>query len=125
MYELAVEQEIAAGHQLRGYQGKCERRHGHNWRVRIEVAASALDRAGLAVDFGRLKQLLAEILERYDHTMLNDLPEFRDSNPSSENLARLLHGRVREALRNLDPGLRLRAVVVWESPRASVRYHED
>ena len=124
MYELAVEEIISAGHQLRGYHGQCERCHGHNWRIRLEVAAATLDEHGLAMDFVTLQELLRHVLSDFDHVMLNELPEFARQNPSAENLARLLYDRCREALRTLPRALDLQAIVVWESPSSSVRYHE-
>mgnify|MGYP006294752629 CR=1 FL=1 len=124
MFELAVEHTISAGHQLRGYEGKCEHCHGHNWRIRLEVAAEAVDALGLVLDFGVLKRLLEDVLDPYDHVMLNELPDFRDVNPSSEHLARLVFRRCRERLAHGHPEARVIAVTVWESPRARVRYHE-
>ncbi len=122
MYDVVVEQEISAAHQLKGYQGKCENLHGHNWKVRLEVTASELNEIGLAVDFVELKAMLKEVLEAYDHSMLNDLPEFSGINPTSENLARLLYGQCREKIK--DRKLQMKAVTVWESPRSFTRYYE-
>jgi 6-pyruvoyltetrahydropterin/6-carboxytetrahydropterin synthase len=123
MFELAVEEVISSGHQLRGYRGRCERCHGHNWRIRLEVAAESLDEAGLAVDFTALKSLLHSVCEGLDHVMLNELPEFTQVNPSAENLARVVHDRCRDLLPGLGRPVRLLAVTVWESPNAAVRYH--
>lgn len=124
MYELAVEEVISSAHQLRGYAGECEHCHGHNWKVRLEVECETLDQTGLAVDFTALRRLLHTVLERYDHVMLNDLPEFTQANPSAETLARVVHDRCRELLPGLERPVRLRAVTVWESSAAAVRYHE-
>ena len=44
MYEVSVEESFAAGHFLRGYKGKCENQHGHNYRVRITLAGKELIR---------------------------------------------------------------------------------
>lgn len=123
MYVLTVEDEFAAAHQLAGYSGKCEHFHGHNWKVSLEVSAGVLDSVGLAVDFGVLKEILARALETFDHRNLNELPEFRGQNPTSENLARVIHASCREMLK-VHP-VQIRAVTVWESRRASVRYAED
>lgn len=124
MFELAVEQTIAAGHQLREYQGKCERCHGHNWRVRLEIAVADLDRIGLGVDFGVLKGLLAEVLARYDHVMLNELPEFSSVNPTSEHFARTLFGECRKRVAALERPVTVKSVTVWESAGSSARYYE-
>jgi 6-pyruvoyltetrahydropterin/6-carboxytetrahydropterin synthase len=124
MYEIAVEQEMAAGHQLRGYHGKCENCHGHNWKVRLEVKTPDLDAIGLAIDFGILKKALHEILENYDHRMLNELPEFSQDNPTSENLAKSIYRQACTFLEKEHPTVSIHCVIVWESSRAFVRYYE-
>ncbi len=123
MYDVVVEQEISAAHQLGGYQGQCERFHGHNWRVQLEVGVKDLDPLGLAVDFTDLKALLEEILSEYDHTLLNEHPDFRQQNPTSENLARMVYERCREKVKHLHSNAAVNSVTVWESPRTFVRYH--
>lgn len=122
MFDVAVEQELAAAHWLRGYHGKCENLHGHNWKVRVEVTAGDLDGTGLALDFSVLKNELAKILAKFDHTLLNDLPEFQEANPTSENLAKVIYRQCQAALQVFP--VRMKAVWVWESSRAFVRYYE-
>ena len=91
MYELMIESKFAAAHQLRGYQGKCEKLHGHNWRVTIAVTAERLDDIGLAIDFHDLKKSLRDVLDQLEHTFLNDIFPFTQINPSSENLAKWIY----------------------------------
>ena len=55
MFEVSVEYSFAAGHALRGYQGKCENVHGHNYRVQVTVAGERLNSIGLLVDFADLR----------------------------------------------------------------------
>ena len=124
MYDLAVETTIAAGHQLREYCGKCERIHGHNWKIRLEVTARELDSIGLAVDFGVLKTVLNEVAGCYDHVMLNELPDFAEINPTSENLARIIFEQCRVKLRDVAAGVTVKSVTVWESSGSSARYYE-
>ena len=53
MYEVSVDESFAAAHNLRGYKGKCEDLHGHNYKVRVTLRGAALqpDRTiGEAVD---------------------------------------------------------------------------
>jgi len=119
MYELIVEADFAAAHRLRGYQGACENLHGHNWRVEVTLAGDRLNDLGMLVDFREVKRILAEVLERFDHTLLNDLEEFRRVNPTTENLARILY---ESCSARLPPGVRVRNVAVWESPGCGARY---
>lgn len=123
MYEIAVEKHFDAAHYLRGYKGKCEALHGHRFKVITRVKASRLDDIGLAYDFTELKQVLGEILSRFDHTCLNDIPPFDAINPSSEHIATTIY----EELENkLAPArLSISGIEVWESPNTWVTYSPD
>ena len=122
MYEIVVEKTIAAAHFLRNYPGKCSQLHGHNYRVRVYLRGSRLNAAGLLVDFGDVKSAVMDVLEGFDHRNLNDLPEFAEDNPSTENLARVLA----ERLNRYDFGLaRLNRVEVWETPGQGATYYPD
>ena len=58
MYEVYVDESFAAAHNLRGYKGKCEALHGHNYKVRVTLAGADLDKAGLLLDFKDLKDVM-------------------------------------------------------------------
>jgi 6-pyruvoyltetrahydropterin/6-carboxytetrahydropterin synthase len=94
-FQIEVTDTFSAAHQLRGYKGKCEHLHGHNWKVTITLSAKKLDAAGLAIDFNEVKETLKGVLQELDHTFLNDHPYFQKSNPSSENIARYIHDSAR------------------------------
>src|SRR5712692_5300985 len=64
MFQVSVEETFSAGHALRGYRGKCENVHGHNYRVRVTLEGPQHDAIGLLVDFTRLKQVIREIMGR-------------------------------------------------------------
>ena len=114
MYEISVERHFDAAHFLRGYKGKCEALHGHRFRVVARVKASELDDIGLAYDFTELKRHLDEILARFDHTCLNDVPPFVKINPSSENIASNIYGELKHSLAAAP--LSISGIEVWESP---------
>jgi 6-pyruvoyltetrahydropterin/6-carboxytetrahydropterin synthase len=118
MYEVSVREHFDAAHYLRGYQGKCERLHGHRFEVVVTVRAAEVDEIGLAYDFIELKRHLRQILERFDHACLNDVPPFDKINPSSENVATTIYSDIRERL----AGVSISHVQVWESPGACVTY---
>ncbi len=122
-YRLSVKDGFAAAHRLAGSGGKCESLHGHNFRVTVEVTGEKLDETGMLVDFGDLKGILRRILAELDHSDLNEHSAFKDSSPSSENIARFIWGRVRDAL---DPDtVNVASVTVNESDTASARYEPD
>ena len=89
MYEVTIETVFSAAHFLKNYQGKCERLHGHNWKVQITVSAAKLDERGLAIDFKELKEIANKFVQKFDHVNLNELPEFKDKNPTTENIAHI------------------------------------
>jgi 6-pyruvoyltetrahydropterin/6-carboxytetrahydropterin synthase len=123
MYELKIITQFAAAHRLENFYGKCEALHGHNWKVEVFLTGDRLDRAGLLLDFGVVKAKAREVLEEIDHKYLNELPAFKEQNPSSENLARYLFQRLSDTL-NRD-GARVRRVNVWESDTSCAAYYQD
>lgn len=123
MYELMIETGFSAAHQLRGYQGKCERVHGHNWRVQVYVSAEQLNEIDIAIDFHDLKRMTNEVISQIDHTSLNDVFPFTERNPSSENIARWIFDSLKKRL--ADHHVHVSAVTVWESETASATYTED
>jgi 6-pyruvoyltetrahydropterin/6-carboxytetrahydropterin synthase len=122
MYELMVESKFAAAHQLRGYKGKCENLHGHNWRVTVAVTAERLNEQGLAIDFNDLKKALRDVLDQLEHTFLNEIFPFTQINPSSENLAKWIYDTLAKKLN--DDNVEVASVTVWESDSASASYFE-
>ena len=123
MYEISVEQHFDAAHFLRGYQGKCEALHGHRFRVVVKIKSSVVNDIGIAYDFVELKQHLRDILAKFDHTCLNDVPPFDKINPSSENIASIIYTELQPKLAGAP--VSLSCVEVWESPQTGVSYTPD
>jgi 6-pyruvoyltetrahydropterin/6-carboxytetrahydropterin synthase len=123
MFELMVETTFSAAHQLRGYQGKCENFHGHNWKVQVHVAAEKLNEIDIGVDFHDLKRLAQEVTGSLDHTFLNEIFPFTERNPSSENIAKWVYDTLKKKVNG--EYVHLTAVTVWESDTASATYYED
>ncbi|MBN2382435.1 6-carboxytetrahydropterin synthase QueD [bacterium] len=117
MYEIMVEDQFSAAHQLIGYDGKCEQLHGHNWRVQVCVRALSLDQLGFVMDFSELKNLLGQVLDEFDHTFLNELDFFINTNPTAENIARYIMEKLSTSLGA--ERLWLHHVRVFESDRSS------
>lgn len=120
MYELKIVTHFSAAHRLENFYGKCEALHGHNWKVEVYLVGDRLDEAGLLKDFGEVKARANEILQEIDHKYLNELPAFRQQNPSSENLARYLFERLAGALNG--ERVRVSKVSVWESENSCASY---
>jgi 6-pyruvoyltetrahydropterin/6-carboxytetrahydropterin synthase len=123
MFEISVEYTFAAGHALRGYKGKCENVHGHNYRVQVMVAGEQLDSSGLLMDFVDLRKGIKGLAERLDHRFLNDLAPFDRVNPSAENMAKYFCDELEPQVR--ERGLRIQAVTVWETDTTSATYRPN
>lgn len=122
MFELSVKSEFPAAHQIKGHSGQCARPHGHNWKVEFVVRVSKVDSIGIGRDFRELRESLDRLLDRWDHQDLNTLEEFRDRNPTAENIAELLF-RILSSEYN-SPTCEVVRVVVWENDRYSATYYE-
>ena len=123
MYYISVEQHFDAAHFLRGYRGKCEALHGHRFQVVAQVKSSQVDDVGMAYDFTELKQHLGDIISRFDHTCLNDVPPFDKINPSSENIATTIYDELKAQLTGAP--VSISSIEVWESPQTWVTYRPD
>ena len=87
MYEVKINSTFSAAHQLRGYDGKYENLHGHNWGATVLVEAKELDAIGVGIDFVLLKKKVKAILSNLDYQNINEIPPFDKKNPSAENIA--------------------------------------
>jgi len=122
MYEIRVEKEFAAAHFLREYQGKCENLHGHNWKVEARFRSRNLDSAGMLMDFRQAREITWGVLERFDHKYLNDLDEFKEANPTTENLARIVYQAL---VAKVPAGVKVASVTCWESEHCGATYFEE
>jgi 6-pyruvoyltetrahydropterin/6-carboxytetrahydropterin synthase len=122
MFEIFVDETFAAGHALRGYKGKCENVHGHNYRVRVTLAGSELDSVGMLYDFVHLKQVIQGVIRSLDHRFLNDFPPFDKVNPSAENIARHIYEETEKQLREAPNGSGISCITVWETDTSAATY---
>jgi 6-pyruvoyltetrahydropterin/6-carboxytetrahydropterin synthase len=122
MFQVSVDESFSAGHALRGYKGKCENPHGHNYKVRITIEGPDLDSIGLLYDFSHLKRVMREIIGVVDHIYLNDKAPFDTINPSAENLAKYFFDETKRQMNAAPQGARIASVTVWETDVASATY---
>lgn len=116
MYSIKIEENFSSAHSLRGYKGKCEELHGHNWKVEVVACREKLDNLGMVLDFKYLKNELKKILEKLDHKHLNNISYFKKVNPTSENIARYIYDQLKLKISDVD------SVTVWESENSSATY---
>jgi 6-pyruvoyltetrahydropterin/6-carboxytetrahydropterin synthase len=123
VFEVYVRTHFSAAHSLKGYPGDCARIHGHNWIIEVFVRCKELDKIGIGIDFRDIKTGVKEVLKGLDHFNLNELPDFREVNPTSENIAKYLYVRLGEQL-NSDQ-VKVSKVKVSETPGAGAFYWEE
>ncbi|QIX60794.1 6-carboxytetrahydropterin synthase [Hymenobacter lutimineralis] len=95
--------------------------HGHNYELVVRLTGSIDPDTGYVYDMKRLSTLIKrEILDTFDHRNLNlDTEDFRQLNPTAENMAVVIWNRLRP---HLAPTLAL-AVTLYETERNFVEYH--
>ncbi|MFA6216984.1 MAG: 6-carboxytetrahydropterin synthase QueD [Candidatus Omnitrophota bacterium] len=118
MFTIKVEGSFSSAHNLRGYKGKCEDLHGHNWKVEISAAGDTLDKIGMVLDFKFLKARLSKVLEPLDHAYLNNVAYFKKVNPTSENIAKYIYQKLKSGIPCL------KSVTVWENVASAATYEE-
>ncbi len=123
VFEVYVKSHFSAAHSLRGYPGDCARVHGHNWMVEVYVRCAELDQIGIGIDFRDIRAAVKEVLAGLDHSDLNELPLFKEDNPSSENIARFLYKELSSRLNT--PNTSVSRVKVSETPGAGAFYWEE
>jgi 6-pyruvoyltetrahydropterin/6-carboxytetrahydropterin synthase len=82
--------------------GKCNNPHyhGHNYELIVKVTGVPDEATGYVYDMKLLSDLIQEnVLERFDHKNLNeDTIEFKNLNPSAENIAVVIYNLLREKI---------------------------
>jgi 6-pyruvoyltetrahydropterin/6-carboxytetrahydropterin synthase len=116
-FEITTTRTFSASHQLRLYDGSLEPLHGHNWQVRVTVAAGKLDSIGVVMDFHDLERRLNAVVDPFHNRHLNDIPAFEHLNPSAEQVA----WQIGVSL-SLPEAVRLVSVEVWETAENSAVY---
>lgn len=126
MYKVRIEDNFAAAHFLRDYNGKCENLHGHNYNVFVYLKGETLNEGGMLYDFSLLKKNLKKVFELLDHTNLNDLKEngcdVFDQNPSAERIAKYIFDKLVEF--NPDLSSLLYRVDIFETPTSRATYEK-
>ena len=123
VFEVYIKTHFSAAHALRGYQGDCARLHGHNWIIEAFVKCRELDNIGIGIDFRDIKQEVKDVLKGLDHFNLNELPEFKDINPTSENVAKFIYQSLSKKLNS--EVVKVSKIKVSETPGAGAFYWEE
>lgn len=106
-----------SAHNLVAYKGKCERLHGHTYKLVVKLEGEPLKTDGMVMDFTELKKIVGkEVLDQMDHAYLNDLvPQ-----STAENLSKWIWKRLAPALKR--PNCRLVEIELWETADSGAVY---
>jgi 6-pyruvoyltetrahydropterin/6-carboxytetrahydropterin synthase len=115
-YKLSVTRSFSSAHCLREYKGRCENLHGHNWKIRAAFYGTELDDTGVLIDFTDVKMHLNRIINYLDHKFLNEIVPFDKVNPTAENIAAFVLGRLKDIETK---NSKVCEVEVWESESSS------
>ena len=116
---LIKEFEFDAAHNLVNYHGKCERLHGHTYKLVVKLKGTR-DHEDMIYDFVDLKNLVKEhVLEDFDHRYINDfIPQ-----PTAENIAVYIWDKLEPLVRT--ENARLYEIEVWETKTSGIIYNGD
>lgn len=127
--------EWDAAHRIAGHEGACKAIHGHRYVAEVEVTAPAVDALGRVIDFGVLKTLIGEWIDRnFDHSALFDRADgdaavtavaalngrlgkpvyWLEGPPTAEGIVAELAAVVAPML--AERGLTLTRIRLWETP---------
>jgi 6-pyruvoyl-tetrahydropterin synthase len=124
VYAVEVSDQIMVAHSFRGaIFGPAQKLHGATFVIRVAFLAESLDSHGIVVDIGRAHAALKEVLRELDYQNLDELPQFKGENTTTEFLTRHIFDHLAEAARKWGLGrdgreLHALRVTVAESPVA-------
>jgi 6-pyruvoyl-tetrahydropterin synthase len=128
VYAVEVSDQIMIAHSFRGeIFGPAQKVHGATFVIRVAFLAETLDAHGIVVDIARAHEVLKAALAPLAYRNLDELPQFKDINTTTEFLTRHLFDALAEAARAGGLGragreLAAIRVTVAESPLARAWY---
>lgn len=116
---LIREFKFDAAHNLTAYRGKCERLHGHTYKLVVKIQGTP-DSEGMIIDFVELKKIVEDrVLKKFDHSYINEIiPQ-----PTAENIAEYIFKELYDALKR--DNCCLYEVEVWETADCGVVYRGE
>lgn len=109
-------------HQLKEYNGKCARLHGHTYKLQVTLEGT-VDDIGMVMDFKVLKELVEEfIIKDLDHYNLNDRLDF---NTTAENMVVYFYSVIDACISGIKKPISLVEVKLWETPTSFATYRGE
>ena len=98
MFAVEVRDHIMVAHSFRGQVfGPAQALHGATFVIDAAFIADTLDANGIVVDIGLAHETLKEIVNALNYRNLDDVPEFKGLNTTTEFLTRHIFERLADA----------------------------
>ncbi len=119
LFYLTKEFKFDSAHNLIMYHGKCEKLHGHTYRLAVTVSGEK-NKEDMIIDFSFIKDMVKEkILNKLDHAYINDFI----AQPTAENISQWIYNELKESL--IGVNYKLYEITLWETENNYVKYRED
>jgi 6-pyruvoyltetrahydropterin/6-carboxytetrahydropterin synthase len=116
-FYVRIEGRFESAHFLYDYfpDGSDEPIHGHSWKVEVFLRGNGNIRPdGISYDFLTARTRLQELVHQIDHLLINDLPDFKGINPTSENVARWFYAGLKDEVARTEG--KIQRIVIHEGP---------
>jgi 6-pyruvoyltetrahydropterin/6-carboxytetrahydropterin synthase len=117
-YTLVKHFWISCAHSVPG-AGKCERIHGHNYKVTFCIRGPHLDEHQMLIDFRDIKH---SIEKKFDHHYLNEFIEFKHESPSTEKVAEVFYNIIQDMCQRKTNKPTVQWVEIEETNEVYARY---
>lgn len=116
MYTLNSQHRIYASHYLKDQGGRCEKLHGHQYEIILEIKQDDLDYKNMIIDTYEVEKIFNDFIG-VDHLHLNEF--MNEDNPTMEFMAKYFYDNLKKQIPNLN------SVTVYETPEGSVKYESS
>lgn len=124
MYKVSVRRDFVAEHFLIGGDWGSENQpHSHDYQVEVQLEGATLDQHGYLVDIVVIKANLEALLNYFQKSTLNELPEFEGLNPSLEHFARIFCDVLSSRVESQN--LSAITIKIWEDENAWAEYRQE
>ncbi len=118
LFYLTREFKFDSAHNLVRYHGKCEKLHGHTYRLAVTISGEKNDE-DMIIDFSFVKKVVKKkILDKLDHAYINDII----TQPTAENISQWIYGELKNELSGAN--YKLYEITLWETENNYVKYKE-
>ncbi len=124
IFTVAVSRDFIAQHFLFGGDWGAENfPHSHHYEVELQLEGAELDQHGYLVDIVEIESALDDLIAHYRDKTLNELPEFKELNPSIERLSQFFCDALCDGIQADNVGAI--TVRIWENEIAWAAYRRE